>query len=154
MKRYSQKFVFDRKKPLKTALLAIAFGVDLLNITFLIWALSGSYIYFAALAAGIIVMLAIRIPTVSMTYEIVYEFDGKFRVYKKYVGKTKTVLCIENGNFDIYDNAHIDADSVKLFDDACEVKSYVIEYCGKRYEIAPDDYMLALILSTYDKELK
>ena len=77
MNSYNLTYVFDKKKPLKTALLAIALGVDLVNIAFLVSAIGGDYIKFAFLAVGIVVMLALKLPTLKLTYTIKYVFkDG------------------------------------------------------------------------------
>ena len=82
MNAYTLEYVFDKKKPLKTALLAVAIGVDIVNLALLISAIGGDYIKFAYLAAGIVLCVALRVPTLKMTYSVKYVFQDGLSVYR------------------------------------------------------------------------
>lgn len=156
MNSYSITYVFDRKKPLKIALLAIALGVDLVNIAFLISAIGGDYIKFAYLAVGIIVMLALRLPTLKLTYSIKYVFKDGLCVYRIYPHKTETVFCL-SGDFTVFSVAKenvptLREDVKKLYYAEGDAEIFLIDCKDGKFALALDDYMLALILSFYGKK--
>lgn len=154
---YKQSFIYDKKKPLKTALLIIAVGVDILNINFLISGLAGLYTRFIYLAVGIVVMSALRLPTLKMTFERVYIFDGVFKVEDKYVHKSKTILSLNDSCFVIKKAKapqSLGDNVVKLYNESCGQDIYMIELGERKFLLALDDYMVALILSSYNKELE
>lgn len=157
MNAYSLTYDFDKKKPLKTALLVIALGVDLLNIAFLVSAVSGDYIKFAYLAAGIAVMLALRLPTLRLTYSVKYVFKDGLCVRRIYPHKNELIFCL-GGDFEILtcsDGMNADAleSAEKLYLYPGNAQIFLIKTNGRTYALALDDYMLALILSFYGKTL-
>lgn len=157
MNSYNLTYVFDKKKPLKTALLAIALGVDLVNIAFLVSAIVGDYIKFAYLAVGIVVMLALRLPTLKLTYTIKYVFKDGLSVYRIYPHKQELVLSLF-GQFEITalddkQKQSIPENVKKLYYSDGDSDIFRIDCEIGSYALALDDYMLALILSFYDKKL-
>lgn len=157
MNSYNLTYVFDKKKPLKTALLAIALGVDLVNIAFLVSAIGGDYIKFAFLAVGIVVMLALRLPTLKLTYTIKYVFKDGLSVYRIYPHKQELIFSLF-GQFEItaLDNKQkqsIPENVKKLYYAEGDSDIFRIDCEIGSYALALDDYMLALILSFYDKKL-
>lgn len=156
MNSYSIVYDFDGKKPLKTALLVAALGVDIFNIAFLVSAIGGDLIKFAYLGAGIVVMLALRLSTLKLVYSIKYVFKDGLCVYRIYPHKQETVFCLA-GEFSIAEasdekNADLLASAEKLYNHEGETAKYVISTADKNYALALDDYMLALILSFYGKK--
>ncbi len=157
MNAYSLTYTFDKKKPLKTALLAVALGVDLFDLAFLISACSGDYIKFAYVAFGIAVTLALRLPTLKMTYSVKYVFKDGLSVYRIYPHRQELVFCL-GSEFEIYElpgesKTIIPENVVKLYYAEGETSIYRIDSPDGSYALALDDYMLALILSFYDKKL-
>lgn len=157
MNSYSLTYTFDRKKPLKTALLALALGVDFVNIAFFVSAVCGDYIKFAYLAAGIVAMLALRLPTLKMTYGIKYVFKDGLAVYRVYPHKQELIFCL-SGDFSLKEinkeRGETPPDNVlKLYVYEQDTPVYVVSCGDKSYALALDDYMLALILSFYGKKL-
>lgn len=157
MNAYSLVYVFDKKKPLKTALLVLALGVDIVNLTFLIAGIGGDYIKFAWLAAGIVVMLALRLSTLKLTYSVKYVFKDGLSVYRIYPHKTELIFCLA-GDFEIFScedgkNAQLLESAEKLYLYTGDSEVYVVRVNGRQYALALDDYMLALILSFYGKTL-
>lgn len=157
MNSYNLTYVFDKKKPLKTALLAIALGVDLVNIAFLVSAIGGDYIKFAFLAVGIVVMLALRLPTLKLTYTIKYVFKDGLSVYRIYTHKQELVFSLF-GQFEITalddkQKQSIPENVKKLYYAEGDSDIFRIDCEIGSYALALDDYMLALILSFYDKKL-
>lgn len=157
MNSYSLTYVFDKKKPLRMALLAIALGVDLVNIAFLVSAIGGDYIKFAYLAAGIVVMLALRLPTLKLTYSVKYVFKDGFSVYRIYPHKQELILSL-SGEFTITALTNAQKQTVpenvkKLYYAEGDSEVFRIDTPGGSYALALDDYMLALILSFYGKKL-
>lgn len=157
MNSYTLEYVFDKKKPLKTALLAIALGIDLVNIAFLVSAISGDYIKFAYLATGIAVMLALRLPTLKLTCSVKYVFKDGLSVFKIYPHKKELVFFL-SGDFEIKSCNESDQNLLesaeKLYLYPGDAGIYLIKTNGKAYAMALDDYMLALILSFYGKTLE
>ena len=159
MNAYTLEYVFDKKKPLKIALLAVAIGVDIVNLALLISAIGGDYIKLAYLAAGIVLCVALRVPTLKMTYSVKYVFKDGLSVYRIYPHKKEMIFCL-CGNFEIVScenpeemlkthNAKI------LYSYRQDIPVYLIRTeDGAEYALALDDYMLALILSFYGKELR
>ena len=94
MNSYSLVFTFDSKKPLKTALLVLALGIDIVNIAFLVSAIGGDYIKFAYLGIGILIAVAMRLSTLKMVYSVKYVFKDGLRVYKVYPHKQETVFFL------------------------------------------------------------
>lgn len=157
MNSYNLTYVFDKKKPLKTALLAIALGVDLVNIALLVSAIGGDYIKFAYLAVGIVVMLALRLPTLKLTYTIKYVFKDGLSVYRIYSHKQELVFSLF-GQFEITalddkQKQSIPENVKKLYYAEGDSDIFRIDCEIGSYALALDDYMLALILSFYDKKL-
>lgn len=157
MNSYSLTYTFDSKKPLKTALLVLALGVDFVNIAIFVSAVCGDYIKFAYLAAGVVLMLALRLPTLKMTYSIKYVFKNGLAVYRIYPHKQELVFCM-SGDFSIKElnkksGETLPEDVLKLYIYEYDTPVYIISGGGKSYALALDDYMLALILSFYDKKL-
>ena len=155
MNSYSMTYTFDGKKPLKTALLVLALGVDIVNLTFLISAAGGDYIKFAYLAVGIALMFALRLPTLKMTYCVKYDFKDGFSVKRIYQHKEELVLylCGEFDLIEVNDESALSEDAVRLFSCRQDNPLIVIKTQGMSYVIAPDEYMLALILSFYGKTI-
>lgn len=157
MNSYSLSYVFDKKKPLKIALLALALGVDLVNIAFLVSAIGGDYIKFAYLAAGIVVMLALRLPTLRLTYSIKYVFRDGLSVYRIYPHKHELIFTL-SGDFTITELTREQKDTLpesvkKLYYAEGESEVFSVVMPDGSYALALDDYMLALILSFYGKKL-
>lgn len=157
MNSYSLTYVFDKKKPLKTALLALALGVDLINIAFFVSAICGDYIKFAYLAAGIVVMFALRLPTLKLTYGVKYVFKDGLCVYRIYPHKQELILSL-SGEFTISALTREQKQSLpesvkKLYYAEGDNEVFLIATSGGCYALALDDYMLALILSFYGKKL-
>ena len=157
MNAYVLNFVFDKKKPLKTAFLVLAIGIDIFDVAFLVSAVSGHYVDFVFVAVGIVLTLALRLPTQSMTFEIKYVFKDGLVVTKIYPHKKETLFCL-GGDFEIYcaddgKNAELLANAEKLYVYEPKEGLCVIRVDGKYYALAFDDYMLALVLSFYGKQL-
>ncbi len=156
MNSYSLVYNFDAKKPLKTALLVLAFGTDILDVAFLVFAISGDYMKFAFLAAGIVLGIVLRLSTLKLVYDVKYVFRDGLEVYRIYPHRQESVLSIA-GDFDLTycgdgRNADLLAQAEKLYVHEGDARIYVVSTCGKNYALALDDYMLALILSFYGKK--
>lgn len=156
MNSYSMTYEFDEKKPLKTALLVIALGVDFVNLAFLISAVNGDYLKFAYLAVGLVLMLALRLSTLKMTYSVKYVFKDGLCVKRIYQHKEEVIFCL-GGDFSmdiVNDDSVLPRDTVKLYCRRQDNPVVLIDIDGRSYAIAPDEYMLALILSFYGKSLE
>lgn len=155
MNSYKLSYSFDEKKPLKTALLAIALGIDIANLTFLIAAINGDCKQFAYLAVGIVVMLALRLPTLKLTFRTEYVFKDGFAVYIIYPHKKELVFFLSD--FEIYpfdkEKDVLPEKVKKLYTAEGDAEIYLLKTIECVYAVALDDYMLALILSFYGKSL-
>lgn len=156
MNTYSLVYTFDAKKPLKTALLVIALGIDLVDIAFLVSAIGGDYIKFAYLGVGVLLAIALRLSTLKLVYSVKYVFKDGLCVTKIYPHKQETVFFLA-GEFTLTDcgdgkNADKLAGAEKLYANEGDARVYVISTAQKDYALALDDYMLALILSFYGKK--
>lgn len=156
MNSYSLVFTFDAKKPLKTALLVLALGIDIVNIAFLVSAIGGDFIKFAYLGIGILIAVAMRLSTLKMVYSVKYVFKDGLRVYKVYPHKQETVFFLA-GEFSLTDcgdgkNADLLDGAEKMYVHEGDARVYVFSMNGKNYALALDDYMLALVLSFYGKK--
>ena len=155
MKRYYECVYPDyTRRPYRILLLAVALLFDIVALICLVRACSGAYSYFAGVAAWLPVTLALRIPSLRMAREWIYVFDGgAFSVKVRYPNKTEEIFSVKEKDFRLEEVGDGEEKSVKLYCDPCGCGVYVIKLSdGKRYMLALNEYMLALLNTIGDEE--
>lgn len=149
---YRREFTDYRLGRRRTVLLAAALLCDVLTFAFLIRACAGAYIYFVGVAASIAVSAALRAVSLRFGRTWAYEFCGDgVTVTLKYPHKSVTMLELRRGEFELCSQAC--ENCPKLAPDPCGCEFYMVKLSdGRKYALALNDYMLALVDALSSKE--
>ena len=145
---YRREYVDYAASRRRTILLAAALFCDVLTVAFLIRACAGAYLCFAVVAASFAVSLALRLLSLRFGRTWVYEFcrDG-VAIVLKYPHKSVKMLELRRGELDG------DEKCPKLAPDPCDCAFYMVKLSdGRKYALALNDYMLALVDALSSKE--
>ena len=149
---YRREYVDYAASRRRTILLAAALFCDVLTVAFLIRACAGAYLYFAGVAASLAVSIALRLLSLRFGRTWVYEFcrDG-VTITLKYPHKSVKTLELWRGEFELCVNG--DENCPKLAPDPCDCEFYMVKLSdGRKYALALNDYMLALVDALSSKE--
>ena len=149
---YRREYVDYAAARRRTILLAAALFCDVLTVAFLIRACAGAYLCFAVVAASFVVSLALRLLSLRFGRTWVYEFcrDG-VAIVLKYPHKSVKMLELRRGEFEMCADA--DEKCPKLAPDPCDCAFYMVKLSdGRKYALALNDYMLALVDALSSKE--
>ena len=145
--RHSYTYENKALNPLRLTLLAIALLSDLVNI-FMIPSAIFAPINFLWIGLVFFGMLAVRISTIYMTYQVEYSYyQGVLKVNKIYYRKPYTFIEIEKSaiqSIEVYNNEDIEAKS--LYSKTCVHDKYLLTTKNnEKYVLALDDAMYSAL---------
>ena len=142
---YRREYPDTRASFKRTVLLAAALFCDVLTLAFAVRAFAGAYLYFVGAGCSVAVSIGLRLLSLRFGRTWQYVFDKqKLTVALKYPNKSVTALVLERGGFTLCGAA--DGNCPKLAPDPCECALYMVKLSdGRRFALALNDYMLALV---------